>query len=105
MGIFQISFGTICWPTVPEYIDEVIRALIEKGVPFVRSFLPYTFVPPFTIFLYLDILPCISLRQNFKGNYEHRNILRPGIFDYLGATAIYLEPPGRFTLPNYLNSR
>jgi len=29
---------------VPEYIDEVIQALIEKGVPFVRSLLPNSFV-------------------------------------------------------------
>jgi hypothetical protein len=32
----QISFGTIFWPTVQEYVDEVIEALLEKEVPFVR---------------------------------------------------------------------
>jgi len=37
MENFQISFGTIFWPMVPEYIDEAIQALIEKGVPFVCS--------------------------------------------------------------------
>ena len=88
-----------------EYIDEVIRALTEKEVPFVRPFLPYTFVDPFTFFMYSDTLPRISPCQNFKGNYEQRKTLRPGIFDYLGATTIHLEPPGRFPLPNYHNSR
>jgi hypothetical protein len=38
-NFFQISFGTIFWPTVPEYIDEVIQAFTEKGVPFVHSLL------------------------------------------------------------------
>ena len=33
----QISFGTIIWPTVPEYIDELIEVLIEKKAPFVRG--------------------------------------------------------------------
>ena len=32
----QVSFGTVFWPSVPEYIDELIEALIEKKVPFVR---------------------------------------------------------------------
>jgi len=40
---FQISFGTIFWPMVPEYIDEVIQALTEKGVPFVRYLLSNSF--------------------------------------------------------------
>ena len=53
-GNFQISFGTNCWPTVPEYIDEVIRALTEKEVPFVHFFLPYIFVDPFTFSVYSD---------------------------------------------------
>ena len=32
----QISFGTLFWPSVSEYIDELIEALIEKKAPFVR---------------------------------------------------------------------
>ena len=40
----QISFGTIIWPTAPGYIDEVIQALIDKKIPFVSFFLPYSFV-------------------------------------------------------------
>ena len=36
-NILQISFGTLFWPTVPEYIDEVIQALTEKRAPFVCS--------------------------------------------------------------------
>jgi hypothetical protein len=37
----QIAFGTIKWPMEPGYIEEVIQALTDKGVPFVRSLLPY----------------------------------------------------------------
>ena len=33
----QISFGTLFWPSVSEYIDELIEALIEKKAPFVRD--------------------------------------------------------------------
>jgi hypothetical protein len=33
---FQVSFGSYYWPPVPEYVDELIEALIEKRVPFVR---------------------------------------------------------------------
>jgi hypothetical protein len=32
----EMSFGTIWWPSVLEYVDEVIDALLEKRVPFVR---------------------------------------------------------------------
>ena len=31
----QISFGTLFWPSVSEYIDELIEALIEKKALFV----------------------------------------------------------------------
>ena len=34
---YQISFGTIYWTTVSEYLDELIEALIEKGAPFVSN--------------------------------------------------------------------
>jgi len=64
--LFQISFGTIFWPSVPEYIDEVIQALTEKGVPFVRSLLPHPFVGPILFFMYSDTLPRNSLCQNFR---------------------------------------
>ncbi|KAG6830042.1 hypothetical protein H0H92_002460 [Tricholoma furcatifolium] len=32
-----LSFGTIYWPTVPEYMDEMIEALIEKKFPFILT--------------------------------------------------------------------
>ena len=35
--LFQISFGTTFYPTVPEYVDELIEALIEKKAPFVSD--------------------------------------------------------------------
>ena len=31
----QVSFGSFFWPSIPEHIDELIEALIEKKVPFV----------------------------------------------------------------------
>ncbi|KDR73124.1 hypothetical protein GALMADRAFT_158263 [Galerina marginata CBS 339.88] len=37
-SVVFISFGTIFWPTVPGYVDEVIEALIERKFPFVFSF-------------------------------------------------------------------
>ena len=33
----QISFGTVFYPTVSEYVDELIEALIEKKAPFVSD--------------------------------------------------------------------
>ncbi|KAF8802209.1 UDP-Glycosyltransferase/glycogen phosphorylase [Phlegmacium glaucopus] len=34
-SVFFISFGTIFWPTVSDYIDELIDALVEKETPFI----------------------------------------------------------------------
>jgi len=36
-SVFFISFGTVLWPSVSEYIDELIEALIEKEAPFILS--------------------------------------------------------------------
>ena len=35
-NLSQVSFGSLFWPSVPEYVDELIEALIEKKAPFVR---------------------------------------------------------------------
>jgi len=32
---FQVSFGSLFWPPIPEYIDEFIEALIAKKALFV----------------------------------------------------------------------
>jgi len=34
-SVFFISFGTIFYPTVSEYVDELIEAFIEKKAPFI----------------------------------------------------------------------
>ncbi|KAG6809307.1 hypothetical protein H0H92_000751 [Tricholoma furcatifolium] len=31
----KVAFGTTDWPTRPEYLDEVIEALLEKNIPFI----------------------------------------------------------------------
>jgi len=36
-SVFLVSFGTINWPSVPEYVDELIDALIEKKAPFILA--------------------------------------------------------------------
>ena len=36
--ISQVSFGSLFWLSVPEYVDEQIEALIAKKAPFVRFF-------------------------------------------------------------------
>ena len=33
----QISFGTVFYPPVSEYVDDLIEALIEKKAPFVSD--------------------------------------------------------------------
>ena len=33
----QISFGTTFYPSVSEYVDELIEALVEKKAPFVSD--------------------------------------------------------------------
>ncbi|KAJ6577343.1 UDP-Glycosyltransferase/glycogen phosphorylase [Mycena capillaripes] len=34
-SLLFISFGTVFWPTVNEYIDEIVEALLEKKAPFI----------------------------------------------------------------------
>ena len=38
----QVSFGSNHWPSVPEYVDELIESLIAKKAPFVRLQLLFT---------------------------------------------------------------
>ncbi|PPQ87580.1 hypothetical protein CVT25_006080, partial [Psilocybe cyanescens] len=37
-SLVLISFGSLFWPTVQEYVEEVIEALIEKKFPFIVSY-------------------------------------------------------------------
>jgi len=37
-SVYFISFGTLYWTTVPEYLDEFIEALIEKKAPFILAY-------------------------------------------------------------------
>ncbi|KAJ7454822.1 UDP-Glycosyltransferase/glycogen phosphorylase [Mycena latifolia] len=34
-SVIFISFGTVFWPTVHEYVDELVEALLEKKAPFI----------------------------------------------------------------------
>jgi hypothetical protein len=76
LSLLQVSFGTVFWPTVPGYIDEVIQALIDKGVPFVRSFLPYSFAGPIAfIYVLLNQILChaspfAQLSEEFVNNVK-----------------------------------
>ncbi|KAG5635137.1 hypothetical protein H0H81_012325 [Sphagnurus paluster] len=36
-SVVFISFGTAFWPTTPEYLEEVVDALLEKEMPFILS--------------------------------------------------------------------
>ncbi|KAJ7628723.1 hypothetical protein FB45DRAFT_1059434 [Roridomyces roridus] len=46
-SIILISFGTIFWPTVPDYLDELVDALIDAKFPFIFSHAsPFASVPP-----------------------------------------------------------
>lgn len=35
INLVKVSFGTVFWPSIPEYVEKVILALIEKNFPFV----------------------------------------------------------------------
>ena len=48
----QVSFGSFHWPSVPEYVDELIEGLIAKKAPFVRCQLLFH-----TIIYDLSLLP------------------------------------------------
>ena len=78
---------------MPEHIDEVVQALTDKGVPFVRSF-PLHSAGGLIAFFNSDIVPCIPLCQIPGGNGEGHKSFRVGNSDDLGAAAIYFGPPG-----------
>ncbi|GLB39042.1 hypothetical protein LshimejAT787_0602040 [Lyophyllum shimeji] len=35
--LFQVSFGSMSWPTKPEYVEEAVEALLERKLPFTLS--------------------------------------------------------------------
>ncbi|KAH9476214.1 Anthocyanidin 3-O-glucosyltransferase [Psilocybe cubensis] len=37
-SLVLISFGTLFWPSIVEYLEEVVEALIEKDFPFIISY-------------------------------------------------------------------
>ena len=52
----EMSFGSILWPPVPEYVDEIVEALLEKRVPFVRFEILFYGEPDSIITFMLDPL-------------------------------------------------
>jgi len=37
-SVFFVSFGSLHWPSVPEYVDELIEVLIAKKAPFIFAY-------------------------------------------------------------------
>ena len=90
----QISFGTTFYPSVSEYIDELIKALIEKNAPFVSDtrFAYHTFwfklIPS-------DFCSCI---QNFGAANRKSQVITSRKANYMVTTAIHFKSPGIISL-------
>ena len=59
----QISFGTVFYPTVSEYVDELVEALIEKKAPFVSG-IQYFMIQAYSIRFLLMHPPLPKFRSN-----------------------------------------
>jgi hypothetical protein len=76
ISVSQVSFGSLFWPPVLEYLDELIDALIEKKAPFVsRLQLPFT--QQFNIFstqirYFLMGLIVLNCRRNWQKELNHQ---------------------------------
>ena len=72
----QVSFGSLFWPPVSEYVDELIEALIAKKAPFVR--LQLLFIKDFMIqacyrirfLLMRPILPHYRSNRQNESNHQ-----------------------------------
>ena len=60
ISYYQVSFGTVHWPPVSEYIDELIDALIEKKAPFVRDMASVQKLAHYSIRFLLVRLPVVK---------------------------------------------
>ena len=54
----QVSFGSRHWPSVPEYVDELLESLIAKKAPFVRLHL--------SVLSSMNYDSCLLLNQIFS---------------------------------------
>ena len=92
--IFQVSFGTEFWPSVPEYVDEIIEALIAKKAPFVRLMGFFSYYLWFNLASESDSCLCGST-CHIDGATDRKNqIIRFGSDNQMVPTAIYIKSPG-----------
>ena len=95
----EMSFGSILWPPVPEYVDEVLETLLEKRVPFVRFEILFHEQPDSIITFILDPFPrrpivcdalCLSELMT-----EHRDGFK------VVSAAANLEPSSSLETPSF----
>ena len=98
----QISFGTLHWPSVSEYVDELIESLIEKKAPFVHRQL--LSICDFKLTSQSDSCSCVPTCQIIGETNKKNQIIRSGNANYMVPTAIHFESPGiyisNFTCPS-----
>ncbi|KAJ6460357.1 hypothetical protein C8R47DRAFT_1242821 [Mycena vitilis] len=74
-SLLFISFGTVFWPTVSEYVDEVVEALLEKKAPFPA-----------------DLLSCFAVRPYLRRVGAQSRKLRDRDAHDMVAATIHTEP-------------
>ena len=98
MFSLQISFGTLHWPSVSGYVDELIEALIEKKAPFVRwQLLPICDSTSLT--QSSDSCSCVPTCQIIGAADRKDQVIRSGNANFMVPTAIHFESPGIIYIP------
>jgi hypothetical protein len=92
----QISFGTLFWPSVSEYIDELIEALIEKKAPFVRDSCHNNLW--FMLTIQSDPFSCVPTCQIIGTTDRKNQVIGSGKANYLVTAAIHFKSPGYYKI-------